>query len=128
MGDAGCWVGLGYMFDVGQGIEVDKTRAMRCYKTAWRSRDAAAANNIAVLYRETGNWRAMFRWLTKAAESGGGDAFLELAKCYRDGVGVRRSVDNALRCLAKVMAGSNTSDEERTEAEAMLQAFRPHAV
>lgn len=87
LGDAACCTGLGYMFDTGQGVEADKRRAMQCYKAAWRSRDVAAANNIAILYREGGDRRAMFRWFKRAAEHGDDGAYLELAKCYRDGVG-----------------------------------------
>jgi TPR repeat protein len=128
LGDALCWVGLGYMFDVGQGVDADKHRAMRCYRAAWRSRDAAAANNIAVLYREMGDRRATFRWFKRAAEHGDDGAYLELAKCYRDGVGVRRSLDEALRCLSKVMTGTCASEADREEAQEMLEGFRPRSI
>ncbi len=128
LGDSACWIGLGYMFDVGQGVEVDKQKAMRCYKAGWRSRDAVAANNIAVLYREKGDRRAMFRWFKRAAEHGDDGAYLELAKCYLEGVGVRRSLDSAVWCLARVMAGSCASQIEREEAEELLAGFRPRSI
>ncbi len=128
LGDPECWVGLGVMFDVGQGVEVDKHRAMRCYKTAWRSRNLSAANNIAVLYREWGNKRAMFQWFERAARHGDDEAYLELAKCYRDGLGVRKSLPNAVRCLAKVTAGSDVSEAGRDEAAEMLASFQPRAI
>jgi TPR repeat protein len=128
LGDSACWVGLGFMFDTGQGVEVDKERALQCYRAAWRSRDPAAANNIAVLYREKGDRRAMFRWFKRAAEQGDDGAYLDLAKCYREGVGVRKSLDEALRCLARVMAGSCVSEAERDEARELLAQLRPRAV
>lgn len=128
LGDAACWTGLGYMFDTGQGVEPDKRRAMKCYQAAWRRQDVAAANNIAILYRESGNRRAMFRWFRRAAEYGDDGAYLELAKCYRDGVGVRRSRDHAVRCLSKVIAGSCTSEAEREDAQQLLADFRPRPI
>lgn len=128
LGDALCLLGLGYMLDIGRGVEQDKLGAMRCYKAAWRAREVAAANNIAILYRERGDRRAMFRWFSKAAEQGDDGACLELAKCYRAGVGVRRSLPDAVRCLAKVVAGSNVSEAERVEAQEMLAAFRPRQI
>src|SRR3712207_483964 len=50
LGDSSCWGRLGLRFDLGLGVTVDKGEAMRCYKRAWRQRDAASANNIAILY------------------------------------------------------------------------------
>jgi uncharacterized protein len=129
LGDADCWQGLGYMFDVGQGMEADKQQAMRGYRAAWRlGRNAAAANNIAALYRDAGDRRAMFRWFKRASEQGNDGVCLELAKCYRDGVGVRRSLGDALRCLSRVMSGPCASEAEREEAQAMLASFQPQIV
>ena len=126
--DAGCWVGLGYMFDIGQGVEPNKRLAMRCYRAAWRKRDPAAANNIAILYREVGDRRAMFQWFKRAAESGDGGAYLELAKCYRDGVGTRKSLESAVRCSASVLARAGASEAEREEAEELIASFRPRSI
>jgi uncharacterized protein len=129
LGDADCWQGLGYMFDVGQGMEADRRQAMRCYRAAWRlGRNAAAANNIAIIHRDAGDRRAMFRWFKRAFEQGDDGACLELARCYRDGVGVRRSLDEALRCLSRVMSGPCASEAEREEALEMLARFRPRLV
>ena len=128
LGDATCWTGLGYMFDVGQGGAIDKQRAMQCYKVAWRSRDVAAANNIGVLYRERGTRRAMFQWFKRAAEHGDDGAYLELARCYRDGVGVRKSPDEAVRCLARTIAGPHASEAEQDEARDLLAGLRPRPI
>ena len=128
LGDPGCWHGLGYMFDIGQGVEVDQEHAMRCYKAAWRSKYVASANNIAILYKERGERRAMFRWFKRAAEHGDDGAYLDLAKCYRDGVGTRRSISEALRCLARVIAGPCASEDDREQAQELLTSFRPQMI
>jgi len=128
LGDPHCWVGLGFMFDVGQGVEIDKDRAMHCYMAAWRSRNAVAANNIAVLYREKGDRWAMFRWFKRAAEQGDVGAYLEMAKCYRDGIGVAKSHDEAVRCLARAMSGTGLTEGEREEAGELLASARPRTI
>ncbi|HEV2188340.1 MAG TPA: hypothetical protein VGR70_14115 [Stellaceae bacterium] len=119
LGDPYCWSRLGLMFDNGVGCDVDKVMAMRCYRRAWRFRDVVAASNIAVLYREAGNQRAMFQWFKRAVEAGDDGAFIELAKCYVSGVGTRRSSAEAEKCLDRALEGS-LSEAEREEAEQLL--------
>lgn len=125
LGDDSCWLRLGYLYDVGLGVEADKLEAMRCYRRAWRQRNTAAANNIAILHREKGDHRSMFRWLERAAKAGDGSAYLDLAKCYRDGVGVRKAPEAAVRCLAAALTSQFISEQEREEAAALMAAFRP---
>lgn len=119
---------LAYMFDAGLGGTPDKTEAMRHYRRAWRRGSAAAANNIAILYRERGDHRAMFRWFQRCAQAGAADAHLELAKCYVSGIGVRRSLDHALRSLAAVLIAVDVFEASREEAEAMMVRLRPRGV
>lgn len=121
---------LAYLYDVGLGVAVDKARAMQLYRSAWRRhRDACAANNIAILYRERGERRTMFRWLQRCADAGDNSAHLQLAKCYANGVGVRRSVELAVRSLAIVLhVDANVSEDDEEEAEAMMAALRPRLV
>lgn len=128
LGDAACWHGLGYMFDVGQGLAADKQQAMRCYKMAWRRLNTSAACNIAILYKERGNRKAMFSWFKRAADLGDIGAYLELAKCYLDGAGAPKSADAAVRCLAKVVATPSVADAELEEALELLAKFRLHPI
>ncbi len=125
LNDDNCWLRLGYLYDVGRGVETDKLEAMRCYRRAWRRRNTAAANNIAILYRERGAYRLMVRWFERAAGEGDGGAYLDLAKCYRDGVGVGMSPEATTRCLAAAMSSQFISEDERQEAAAMMAVLRP---
>jgi TPR repeat protein len=125
LGDGCCWLRLGYLYDVGLGVETDKREAMRCYRRAWLQRNTAAANNIAILYRERGDHRSMFRWFERAASEGDGSAYLDLAKCYRDGIGVRKAPQAAVRCLAAALSSPFISEVEREEAAEMMAAVRP---
>ena len=129
LGDVWCLLRLAYMFDIGLGVEADKAFAMRCYQRAWRrGHSDVAANNIAILYREAGDRRAMFRWFVRAAERGDDGAQVDLAKCYLDGIGVRKSVSEGVKRLAAAISGANICEAEREEAEALLAKFRPRLV
>lgn len=129
MGDGLCWTRLGLLHDLGHGVPVDKAEAMRCYRKAWRcERDPAAAHNIAILYRDRGNRRAMFQWWLRAADAGDGDACLEVSRCYGEGRGVRRSPGLQVRYLARCLAADNVTDDSLEVAEAELAENRPRLV
>lgn len=92
LGDVECLTRLAYMHDVGIGTDIDKQLAMILYQGAWRvARSVVAATNIAILYRERGNYRAMFTWYQRAAGEGDGSALFDMAKCYLDGMGAGRT-------------------------------------
>jgi len=128
LGNPECLSRLAYMFDVGIGVGIDKAHAMRLYQRAWRRGSAVAANNIAILYREQGKLRHMFRWFQRAVESGDTDAHVELAKCYLNGTGVRKSAQSALRHLAAAAGSPCITEASREEAEQILATLRPRSV
>jgi TPR repeat protein len=120
LGDPGCLCRLGLMFDRGVGCPIDKTKAMSCYKRAWRSRDLAAAQNIAIIYREAGKPRLMSQWFKRAASAGDGDALVEMARCYLDGIGVRKDIAAAKRALEAAIISENITEYSQEIAESML--------
>ena len=122
-GDSYCWSRLGLMFDNGVGSDVDKVMAMRCYRRGWRGGDIVAANNIAILYRERGEWTAMFKWFKRAADAGDGGAYIEIAKCCITGAGTRKSPAQADAYL-KLAINLHLADGEREEAERLLTKLR----
>jgi len=128
LGDFMCLQALGYMYDVGEGVAADKTLAMKLYRRAWRRGSHAAANNIAILYREQGKMRTMFRWFERVAIAGDGSGQLEMAKCYLSGVGVRRDVRAALRCLHVANASSYITEYEREEVQALMEILKPKLI
>lgn len=128
LGDADCLHALGYMYDVGEGVTVDKALAIGFYRRAWRGGCHAAASNIAVLYREQGKLGLMFRWFERVALAGDGSAQFEMAKCYLDGRGVRKDPQAALRCFVAAIQSSFITEHEREEAQALINSLRPRPV
>ena len=123
LGDPLCLMALGYMYDVGEGVNPDKVRAMKLYRKAWRRGSHGAANNIAILYREQGKPRLRFRWFERVARAGDGSAHLDMAKCYLNGIGVRKNLQSALQCLAVASGSFYISEFEREEAQVLLDSF-----
>lgn len=128
LGDPECLQSLGYMYDVGQGVRSDKAKAMALYRRAWRRGSHAAANNIAILYKEQGKLKLMFRWFQRVACAGDGSAHLDMAKCYLNGIGVRKNLQAAMRCLAVASDSFYITEFEREEARELLDDFSLRAV
>lgn len=129
LGDTTCLCRLARMFDLGGGVEADKPMAMRLYQRAWRrDKNTVAGSNIAILYRERSDFRAMFRWWKRVAEEGDGSAQLEMAKCYLNGTGVKRCPQSALRRLAAAVGSDYITEHEREEAQSLLDSLRPQQV
>jgi len=129
LGDCTCLCRLAYLFDTGRGVNVNKVTAMRLYQRAWRKeRNAVAGMNIAILYRERGDWRSMFRWWQRVSEDGDGSARLEMAKCYFRGRGVKRDPQAALQCLAAAASSADITEHERELAQRLLRRLRPRRV
>jgi uncharacterized protein len=116
------------MFDVGIGVRVDKAKAMSYYRRAWRRGEWVGACNIAILYREAGKRRAAFRWFLRAAEAGDGDSFVEVAKCYHSGEGVRKNLRLADQALNSAATSNCITEEGREEAQELLVRFKAEAL
>lgn len=129
LGSTACLNRLAHIHDVGLGVEADKQLAMRLYQRAWRrTRSTVASNNIAILYRERGDYRAMFKWFRRAADNGDGSASLEMAKCHLDGLGTPRDPVAALQCLAAAIRSDYISEDEQEEAAELMSALAPRSV
>ena len=122
-GQVGCMMNLGYFYDEGVGTLRSKHDAMRWYKRAFLNGDSSAASNIAILFRERGNHRQMFRWFVAAARRDDGDALVEVAKCYLMGLGVPRSTMMTIANAHKALRSAHISPAGREEAFGLLAAL-----
>ena len=116
----GCMLDLGYFYDVGIGTRTDKAMAMHWYKRAYRKGDAAAASNIAVLYKEQGKTRLALGWYARSAALGDGDSSLELARLCLAGQGVRRSIPGAKKHLQAALSSKLITEAAREEAQELM--------
>lgn len=122
-GRRGCMMDLGYFYDKGLGTARSKHEAMHWYKQAFLNGDACAASNVAILFRERGSPRHMFRWFRAAARRDDGDALVEVAKCYRSGLGVARSKWMAIVYARRALRSWQITPAGREEAMGLLSAL-----
>ena len=61
--------------------------AIRRLKKKLRLGDSTASNNIAIAYRELGDFRRAFQWWRRTAGPKDGDAWLEVGYCLQYGIG-----------------------------------------
>lgn len=117
-GDLPSMLNVGYFYDEGVGVPVDKGAAMDWYRKAFDLGEASAGHNIAILYREQDDAKSAAEWFAKAIEAGDVDAHVELAKAYLAGDGVEASEAKArehleLAVAAPVYSEGDEVDEDR---------------
>ncbi|CAK0764846.1 Sel1 repeat family protein [Gammaproteobacteria bacterium] len=81
----GCYFALnsiGYFYDHGICVKKDQNAALTWYRRAARHNDSCAFSNIAIIYRDRGNFNRAKYWFLKAIHNGDADAAFELAKLY----------------------------------------------
>jgi uncharacterized protein len=116
-GDTGSLLNYGYFLEQGLGGARDVEQAMRCYRRAYRRGSAAAANNIAILYREASQPRRAEKWFERALSGGDVGAGLQLGRLYRD---FFKDVPRARRCFRMVARSRGAIPSEKEEALALI--------
>ena len=123
-GDPHSCLNLGYFYDTGLGITKSRTEALRWYRRAYRNGDSAGASNIATVYRAQGRLREAFEWFKRAAAMNDGDAELEVAKCYLDGLGVRKHRGHAIAAIKRALSSSSITEASREQASRIYSQIR----
>lgn len=115
--DADCLLGLGLLYDWGQGVTEDKAKAEKWYKKAGEKGSAAGAQNYASRLYQNGNYGEAFKWVIKALELNPDFARAQclLGKMYCLGEGVNQDIKTGEDWLRQ--AADNGSEE----AEKMLE-------
>ena len=62
--------------------------------------------NVAIRYRDARKYRLAYQWWRRAAASGDGDAWVDVAYCLEHGIGVGRDVASALRAYNHAIRSS----------------------
>lgn len=98
-GDSKAQMSLGYMFETGQEVPLNKERAAHWYREAAKQGETQAALVLALML-ESGDGipkdsREAARWFTQAAVAGNPDAQQSLAYMYQQGDGVDQDIARA---------------------------------
>jgi TPR repeat protein len=68
--DSSVFVNLGFFYNVGRGVRRSRRKALRWYREAASLGHAAAAHNMATVYRDRGDSLRTIRWLEEAIHLG----------------------------------------------------------
>lgn len=115
-GDIGCQLNVGNYYDGAKGIRRNRDAALYWYMRAYQRGNAAAANNIGIMWRNEGKPRRALSWFKRAAKMGDDEANLEIAKHYIEN---ENRPHRALPYLRKVV-NSNWVTEAGTEEATIL--------
>lgn len=100
-GNSKAQLSLGYMYENGEQVEVDKVEAARWYRMAAQSGEVGAMISLGILYQDgDGVGRDLTEaaiWFKKAAGAGNADAQQTLGYMYENGAGVVQDVAEAAR-------------------------------
>jgi TPR repeat protein len=120
LGNVSSQLDLGYFFDQGLSVKVDKRKALEWYHRAYKQGEAGAANNIATIYREWGDSKKMLWWFRRAASMGHLDVALELGKRYETGLDVPRSRKKAEEYYRRVLLSPLANEDDKARASDRL--------
>lgn len=94
----------------------DVREAMLLLTSAFRAGESCAASNIAITYRESGDFRKAVEWFRKSIASRDGDSLVQLEIHYYWGKGLRRNPAGAVRLFRKATRAKNISEAGRDDA------------
>ena len=121
-GDAASQNNLGYFYDEGIGVKVDKNKAILWYKKAVENGEISSCSNLAKIYQDDGDAEKAIIWLDKAVSAGDGDAALELAKLYLDSTFTNKN-EKAKECLTLILKSDSVTQDSVEEAHALLKSI-----
>jgi len=104
LGDVDAMINLGFLYENGSGVKLDKKKAERLYRAAADRGDATAQFNIGVLLSAEEKHEEAFRYYALAADQGYTDGENNLGCCYHNGTGTEVDVGKARYWLERAAA------------------------
>jgi TPR repeat protein len=122
-GFAAAEIGLGFLYDVGQGVPKDYAQAMLWYRKAADQGWSGAQYNVGVMYANgqgvAQDYSQAAAWYRKAADQGFAMAQNNLGMLYENGQGVAQDYQQALAWFRKA------AEQGLKEAENNLASLKP---
>jgi len=95
LGDVQAMRHLGFSYECGSGVKLDRKKAMQLCRMAADRGDAVAQCNLGILLYSEEKFEEMFRYYALAADQGYTDGEICLGICYRDGDGTEVDLGKA---------------------------------
>ena len=96
-------------------MEKDIPEAVKWYTKAAEQGHAGAHNNVGSIHHEKGQHEEAVKWFKKAANQGDANGEANLGFCYENGLGVEKSILEAMKRYAKAAEQGDTYAAEVLE-------------
>ena len=107
LGGVDAMVRLGYLYEEGSGVKLDKKKAARLYRAAADRGDASGQINLGYLLHSEQKFEEAFRYFALATDQGFTFAENSLGCCYRDGEGTELDLGKARYWFERAAAKGN---------------------
>ena len=122
LGYAAAYSAIGYAYDNGEGVEVDKKKATHYFELAAMGGDATARYNLGVFERRLGNMENAAKHYIIAVGSGESDALKAIKSLYLSGHATKEDYTKALQSYQKYLG--EIKSEQRDKAAAADEEYR----
>jgi len=114
LGDDAAYAGIGYAYETGQGVEVDKKKAIHYFELAAMEGNVDGRHNLGCLEEKAGNMnRALKHWMI-AVRSGDNKSLNGIKDLYSDGYATKEDYTKALQLYQEYL--SEIKSPQRDEA------------
>ncbi|RUR70050.1 tetratricopeptide repeat protein [Variovorax sp. 375MFSha3.1] len=113
---------VGYFLDHGIGVKQDSAAARLWYRKAAKAGDIAGCANLAICYRDEGNFRWARYWFERAYAQGDGDAALELGRLFL-WEGPHKNHRKVVDYLTKATLAASVTPDGKKEAGRLLKSM-----
>jgi len=107
LGDMEATIPLSNAYATGDGVKLDRKKALQLIRISSERGDAHAQRNLGVYHRQAKEFEEAFRLFKMAADKGFTDAEINLGHCYMAGEGVEVNITEAKRYWERAAAKGN---------------------
>ena len=117
LGCASAYLNLGYTYDNGEGVEVDKKKAKHYYELAAMNGNVKARNNLGCMEEDAGNSNREYKHFILSAKAGFNGSLDNVKKGYIMGHVTKHEYANTLRAYQRAHDGMKSDDRDKAEAK-----------
>ncbi len=107
---------MGVLLSARNAANKNAEEALFWFRKAFNAGLIMSAANIAITYRDNGNFRKAVHWFRESVESGDDEALIQLGVHYYWGKGVEKDPVAAVRCFRRATRGKDISEAGRDNA------------
>jgi TPR repeat protein len=112
---------IGYFLDHGIGVEKDPIAARHWYRKSAKAKDKIGCSNLALCYRNSGNFRWAWFWYERAFSYGDYDAALELGRLLLTRKSSPEEKNTATEYLSLAMQSNYFDAKEKKKIKELLR-------